>query len=459
MKLESEHMEPPLASVTAPGLAALLLRLEDLAMGPQFRVQRQVALMRYLQPYASPGLGEALGPMPVELRLADLFIYADWFPEDGQPSLVEQVRDTISTHVSNEEREWLDPVRHSYMDLMEIRAHEGAGPLSTLQLTSLGDGQEFRVAGGAWSRGRVPGQVLMTRLIRRGSEAAVPDAALAMSATVGRAVFDSANQTRRQMEASQGTFALGDWPEFAKQYGYVLAWKVAEARMKRLLLAELRTSFLQPDGAPLLYAVALYDHHEPRTLAEGLSRLEGWRRESTESSGGESGRPHPASWVRRVRLPTRSAADEPAVIARIVVTPTQLIVECDREEALNAVKHELASTFGFSLHFRGETTEVPQHDSPEVDLLKEDVAPRVVTIARDEELRLLRDLAESVYLDWADRPHTALGGETPRHVARHGEQRAKLAALIADLEREDVAARRTGQPGYDYSRLRAQVGL
>jgi hypothetical protein len=31
--------------------------------------------------------------------------------------------------------------------------------------------------------------------------------------------------------------------------------------------------------------------------------------------------------------------------------------------------------------------------------------------------------------------------------------------LIEGLEREDLAARRTGQTGYDYSRLRAHVGL
>jgi hypothetical protein len=37
--------------------------------------------------------------------------------------------------------------------------------------------------------------------------------------------------------------------------------------------------------------------------------------------------------------------------------------------------------------------------------------------------------------------------------------RAKVAALIESLEREDPAARRMGKPGYDYGRLRAHVGL
>jgi hypothetical protein len=459
MKLGNERTDTPLLSAMDPGLAALLIRLEDLAMGPEFRVQRQVALMRYLQPYASVGVAEVLGPLPEELRLADLFIYGDLFPEDGQPTLVEQVRDTVSSHVSNEERAWLDSVRHSYLDLLEIRAREAGRPNGILLLRSLGDGQEFRVSGGEWSRGRIEGQILLTRLIRRAGEAVVPDVALAMSRTVGLAVFESANQTRRQMEASQGTFALGDWQEFAKQYGYILAWKVAEVRLKLLLLADVRTRFCRPDGQPLLYAVAIYEHHEPRVLAEGLSRLEGWQSEPIELPGNGTDRQQAKAWVRTARFPDRSGSEAQAVTARIILTPTQLIVECDQDETLNAVKHQLAATFGFSLHFRGETTEVPRHDYPEVDLLKEDVPLRLVAIPQDEELRLLRGLLESMYLDWADRPNTALGGDTPRQVARHGEQRSKLEALIKDLEREDLAFRRTGQRGYDYDRLRAHLGL
>lgn len=459
MKLGNERTETPLLSALDPGLAALLLRFEDLAMSPQFRVQRQIALMRFLQPYASPGLAEVLAPLPEELRLADLYIYADHFPEDGQPTLVEQVRDTISAHVSTEEREWLDPVRHSYMDLLEIRAREANGPTPTLLLTSLGDGRDFCVPAGMWSQGRVVGQILLTRLIRRGTEAVVPNVAVAMSGKVGRAVFESTNQTRRQMEASQGTFALGEWTEFAKQYGYVLAWKVAEARMKLLLLADVQTRFCRADGQPLLYAVALYEHREPRLLAEGLARLEGWQEEPLESAIDAPGRPKRTSWVRKGRFPSPSGGEAPMALARIVLTPTQLLVECEQEEMLNAVKHQLASTFGFSIHFRGETTEVPQHEYPEVDLLQEEIGSRVVPIPPDEEFRLLRGLLESVYLDWADRPHTALGGDSPRHMARQPDERAKVDALIAELEQEDVALRRTGQRGYDYGRLRARVGL
>ncbi|MBI5853957.1 MAG: hypothetical protein HZB35_01740 [Nitrospirae bacterium] len=458
MKLGSERGETPLISMDS-GLASLLIRLEELAISPGFRVQRQVALMRFLRPYVSVGLADVLAPLPEELRLADLFIYGDLFPEDGQPSLVEQVRDTISSHVSNEERDWLDPIRHSYMDLLGIVSMGTPPGEPSLVLRSLGDGQEYRVPGGAWSQDRTAGEILLTRLIRRGDAAVVPEVALAMSGTVGRAVFESANQTRREMEANMGTFALGDWTEFAKQHGYILAWKVAEARMKLLLLAEARTRFCRPDGQPLLYAVAIYEHHDSHRLADGLSRLEGWKAEQAELGGAEGGAHAIRSWVRSFRAQGRTGGEQEMVVARITLTPMHLIVECDHGETLNTLKHQVAATFGFSLHFRGETVEVPGHDYPEIDLLDEGVPSRLVEIPQEEELRLLRILLESVYLDWADRPNAALGGESPRHVARHDDKRAALDALIKGLEREDLAARRTGQTGYDYSRLRAHVGL
>ena len=458
MKLGSERAETPLLSMDR-ALTSLLVRLEDLAISPEFRVQRQVALMRFLQPYANVGLAGVLAPLPEELRLADLFIYGDVLPGDGQPSLVEQIRDTISSHVSNEEREWLDPIRHSYMDLLEIVSIGALPAERRVLLRSMGDGQEYRVPGGVWSQERTAGEILLTRLIRRGGQAVVPEVALAMSRPVGQAVYESANQARREMEANMGAFALGDWTEFAKQHGYILAWKVAEARMTLMLLAEARTRFCRPDGQPLLYAVAIYEHHDSRRLADGLTRLEGWKPEQVEPGGAEGGAQAIRSWVRAVHARGPTGGEQEMVVARITLTPMHLIVESDHGETLNTLKHQVAAIFGFSLHFRGEIVEAPGHDDPEIDLLDEDVASRLVTIPQEEELRLLRGLLESVYLDWADRPNAALGGESPRHVARQDDKRAALSALIKTIEEEDLAFRRTGQRGYDYGRLRAHVGL
>lgn len=54
---------------------------------------------------------------------------------------------------------------------------------------------------------------------------------------------------------------------------------------------------------------------------------------------------------------------ESSLVARLTLTPTQLYVETDSAERLDTVKHQLAATFGFSLHFKGETTPPSTYDS------------------------------------------------------------------------------------------------
>jgi len=158
-------------------------------------------------------------------------------------------------------------------------------------------------------------------------------------------------------------------------------------------------------------------------------------------------------WVRGEPL-QGSAGD---IVARLTITPTQLIVECDSRDRLEGLKHLL--TFGYSLHFRGESTAVSSHEVHEVNLREEVESSRTVVVQPDEEFRLIKAFLESVYLEWADRPAPALRGMTPRHAAVAPEMRARVAALIDQMERNDPALRRTGKRGYDYNVLRGHVGL
>src|SRR6476660_3439995 len=79
-----------------PGLEALLARLDAISRHPMFQAQRDRAIGLVLRPYTDDR---------GQLR---------WMP------LTEEIRDTIDAHVSEEERAWLDPLKHSSMDLLEI---------------------------------------------------------------------------------------------------------------------------------------------------------------------------------------------------------------------------------------------------------------------------------------------------------------------------------------------------
>lgn len=445
-------------------LDSLLDRLEALSEEPEFQIQREIALGRALQPYLHAQHGAPLAPLPSEVALAKLYLLLDFYPEDGQPSLIEQLRDTITTHVPDEERAWLDPLHHSHMDLLEVEQVEKAGAGGQVFFHSLGDRREFQVQGVPFGLGLRPRQAVLTRLAHpppasaQASAAvsvALIGAAVVLSPAIGQAVFEGADRWRQGLEASSGVFALGEWEEFVKRFGYVLLWQLAQARLGALLQADAAIRYRSPAGHPFLYGLALYDHHAYPVLALGMAEIEILEEEGPVGKRGhwENQPEEPVrSWVVR-----ESPASEP--VARLTLAPVQLFVECDSRERLDELKHSLASTFGYSLHFRGESTTVPTHDLPEVDLTSDEQGRATVVVEPEEERRLLSAFLETVYLAWVDLPSPALDNQTPRHAATVPSLRDKVAALIGRIEQDDPALRRTGQRGYDYNLLREHVGL
>jgi hypothetical protein len=456
MKLASETtagLRVPLA----PSLDALLARLDSLSSEPRMVVQRQIALSLALRPYLEPGARTLLSPLPQETELANLFLYADFYPQDGQLTLIEQVRDVIAEHIPQEERAWLDPLKHSYFDLAEFLSVDGQD--QRLVFRSVGDGRVYRVPDGAFRKELRPGQVLFTRLIREPGDvewerAAIAGAAIVLSNEDGKGLLDAMLDYRRQMEVSAGVFELGDWPIFAKRYGQVLLWTFARMRFAALVDAVKRIHYVAEGGQPYLYALALYDHGEYGGMVDMLASLEGFKREAAVSlPSGSTTSKSAQHFVQQ----EASGTLESAVAARLILTATQLWVECDSRERLDAVKHTLAATFGFSLHFRGETWTPPARQIKESELAVEE--PLTLTISAKEDRALLNRFLETLYLEWAEWACPSLGNRMPRHVATSAAGREQVAALIADMERHDPGIRRVGQSSFDYNKLRAHVGL
>lgn len=429
-----------------PSLDALLVRLESLSLEPGLAGQRQIALGLALQPYLEGGAGALLSPLPQETELADLLLYADFYPQDGQLTLIEQLRDVITEHIPQEEREWLDPLKHSYLDLVEFLSLDEQS--QRLLFRSLGNARVYRVPGGAFRDGLRPGQILLTRLVREPGDveweqAVIAGAAIALSNEDGQSLLNAVFDYRRQVEISAGSFELGDWPEFAKRYGHVLLWTFARMRFAALVDAVHSIHYVTERGQPYLYVLALYDHHEYRFMADQLAGLEGFEKEDADV-------PHVVQ-----RGPYGALAS--AVVARLILTATQLWVECDSRERLDAIKHQLAATFGFSLHFRDETYVPPPRQLKESELAVEE--PLTLVISAEEDRFLLNGFLEKLYLEWAERTCPALGNHMPRHVATSAAGREQVATLIADMERHDPGMRRAGLSSFDYNKLRAHVGL
>lgn len=458
MKLASEQVSG-FWTPRPPSLDAVLARLESLARNPAFALQREIALARMLRPYLGGGAGRIVAPLAQEIDLANLALLCDFYPEDGQLTLIEQLRDVITDHIPDEERQWLDPLKHSYLDLLELTATPKSG--EELTVRSLGDRTSFVVPGVDSLQDAAAGQAVLARVVRNPDAGGSGDAVwtgggLIVSQADANALIEITAEWRREMEMTTGSFALGEWKEFAKRFGHMLLWAFAQLRMDALADAVVHLRYRRPDGQPYLYAVALYDHHDYRFFVDGLSEIGDLETEQGPASSGRHGRagafPPARIWVQRDR-----SGGSDLIVAKVTLTSSQLMVECDGPERLDRIKHRLAATFGFSLHFRDETVTPPVRQLSVSELRADEPATLVVT--EEEDCRLLNQFLEKAYLEWSDQPHLALGRETPRHAAASPALRGKVSELIAEMEQHDLGRQRCGRCAFNYDRLREHVGL
>ena len=436
-------------------LDVLLTRLDRLSMAAGFAAQRRIAFGRALQVYVELGIQAPLSPLPEEVELADLLLYADFYPEDGQLTLIEQLRDVITEHIPEEERVWLDPLKHSYMDLVEVLPQE-TGPTRRC-LRSIGNGRRYEVPAESVGQDEQVGEVLFTRLVREPGDpestlAVIAGPVLVLSAEDARALYETTAQERRQMEVAGGSFELGDWQEFAKRFGHLLSKNFARMRLAALLEAVNEIRYRTPNGEPYFYVMALYDHQEFSHLTESMSEREGWEESPVQPEGVVRSKK-----LRRFVQRLKEGPSTGVPTGRVTVTATQLFLECDSRERLDAIKHSLAATFGFSLHFRGESTAPPARQVTQEELSTDE--PLTLLVPDEEDRTLVSTFLETVYLEWADREAPTLGGDTPHHVMTTPSGRTQVAALIDEMERTDLGLLRTGVAAFDYNKLRAHVGL
>jgi hypothetical protein len=440
-------------------LETVLARLDALSQQPEFAPQRELGLAQVLKPYLQDGVGRALAALPQETELATLWLFCDFYPEDGQLTLIEQLRDVITEHIPEDERTWLDPLKHSYIDLLELVTTPTA--TASLTLRSLGDATTFTLPYEDFAKDLSVGQVLLTRVIRdpkryESGHAVWAGCGLILSASEGKVLYDKTRDWERRMEMSSGELVLGEWQEFTKRFGHVLLWIFAEMRVAALIDVVTHIRYRTPNGDPHLYAIALYDIDDRHGIANGLAGTKEWRAEPSVSHvGGVNSKTTaavPAVWIQTSETPTGSG-----IVARLTLTSSQIIVECDSRDRLNDVKHQLARAFGFALHFRGETLMPPYHRVTLEELNSNQ--PLTAVVSQEDDRGLLRAFLENAYLEWSDQPHRMLGGQTPRHAAVSAATREEVARLIHEMEVTDLGVWRSGQRAYDYNILRGHVGL
>ncbi|MDZ4257132.1 MAG: SEC-C domain-containing protein [Gemmatimonadales bacterium] len=142
------------------------------------------------------------------------------------------------------------------------------------------------------------------------------------------------------------------------------------------------------------------------------------------------------------------------VLGRIAVKRRRLTLETTSEARAERCRALLENTFGNAIRYRATATET-------LDEAMANNQPRADRSAKPppETQAMLTEFLTEHYRDWPDHPLPALAGRTPRHAARLKTQRAKVVAILKDMEHHMAQDRRNGKPAIDVGWLWDDLGL
>jgi hypothetical protein len=80
-------------------------------------------------------------------------------------------------------------------------------------------------------------------------------------------------------------------------------------------------------------------------------------------------------------------------------------------------------------------------------------------VPSEDERRAILEFKARHYATWPDESLPALKGRTPRQAVRTAAGRATVLELIRDMEKSEAREAKAGQPAFDFSILRRQLGL
>jgi hypothetical protein len=217
-----------------------------------------------------------------------------------------------------------------------------------------------------------------------------------------------------------------DWPRIRRR-----SFEITASQMESLRLAN-------SDGEELLFSKAVYRTTGEAAAIGALRNCPEFHAEDGQSF----------VWL----------DDRQTVIGNVRIGGDELVLECNSRQRMERGKLLLSSIASESLrHLRDEFT-----TQKELKSRAASGSPRVQPDQREmpEEVRehVARYL-EDHYRGWLDMKLPALDGNTPRKAVRTAEGRKQVIAVLKDIENGEDRKRQAGEPFYDVTRLRVELGL
>ena len=205
------------------------------------------------------------------------------------------------------------------------------------------------------------------------------------------------------------------------------------------------------DGDELLLTVDRFEF-EPSArneLEERLAVFEDVEREDSDGSGHQTfdftrpGNPMHRSW-------------ENTVIGRATVSNGRVRLETNSIERADALRDRIEIACGDLIRHRAR-----EHSDPIAAHQKNDMEPRgsekPLENMSTEESKLLREVKERHYSDWANQPVPTLGDKTPREAVRTKTGRDQVDLLLKVFENHEARLPKSQQ--VDFFSLRKELGF
>ncbi len=242
-------------------------------------------------------------------------------------------------------------------------------------------------------------------------------------------------------EAEQRKSGL-DWEAFLKRDGHLIR------RQVYLEGDRFRDSFAvsNNDGETLVFSTAEYELSNSGRAIEAL-------REDRNFDETEEGTTF--AWL----------GDEGDLGRRLLghagIAAGVLRLECNSRERLERGRERLEKIAGDCIRHKGDRFQ------PWQELATKDATPgpreakpaQRPRVDPKVEAEVVGQYYEQHYGAWPDQPLPALGGQTPRAAVASAEGRAQVLELMKEFELVSARDRKAGRPTYDFSRLRAELGL
>ncbi len=397
-----------------------------------------------------------------ESALEDKGSFTEWFIIDylspSGKTILEKFYSEMFNKLTDEEKKMLESHMTTCMSMYEVLdVREGSG----LRLKEMFTGREMDVLEIKGSQKLVKWDIIMVRIYTLNGINRILSPVVQV---IPRALKNRlTTHLSEQFERFKQETGMTEWQAFMKKRSYII-WHFIEdlSEEKKILLTEERHK--------IVAAKALFDTKESEDILDLLedeydfvadkvvkskeAQLT-WLKRGRSKDLQESEQKYENGLIMQSKLIHDSGQLEWTVLGNITITPGKMTLECMSKERLQRGKQRLQEILGGLIKHKLDTFEDVEKRLETSDH-KETKSKRELS---GKERLIMETSMMRFFTRWLDDNVPALDGMSPREAVKTPAGRQKVFELIKDFENMEERKRKDGEPYFDISILKKELGL